>query len=148
MQCSTFQKQISMMLDGALDEADAAALKAHMQGCGHCQAFYDRITTIDAALKSAAMASPSPILANRIKANLADQRARRAERDAFPAWSRVPLAALLLLVAIGLGNLAGQSLHEMFTHQRADVVLDQLIPGQNGWVSDAFMEMGGEEQSR
>jgi anti-sigma factor RsiW len=148
MHCSTFQKQISMMLDGALDEATAAALKVHMQGCGNCQAFYNRIVTIDATLNAAAMASPRPVLADRIKAHLADQRAQSAEREPFPAWSRVSLAALVLLLAVGLGNLAGQSLHEMFTHQRADVVLDQLLFDQNGWVSDAFMEMGGEEHTR
>jgi anti-sigma factor RsiW len=148
MHCSTFQKQISMMLDGALDEATAAALRVHMEACGDCRKFHDRIAFMDATLESAAMAYPRPVLAEKIKANIADQRARKAEREPFPAWSRVSLAALVLFLAIGLGNLAGQSLNEMFTHQRADIVLDQLLFSQNGWVSDAFMEMGGQEQLR
>lgn len=148
MNCSAFRKQISMLLDGALEESIATTLKVHMEECADCQRFHDRVLAIDGTLKSDAMAFLSPALAEKVKANLAAHRARHAEREFFPAWSRVPMAALIVLLALGIGNLAGQSLTNMLTHQRADAFLDQLIPDQNGWVSDAFVEMGSEEHSR
>jgi predicted anti-sigma-YlaC factor YlaD len=148
MNCGAFRKQISMLVDGTLDKSTAVAAKLHMKECADCRQFRDRIVALDETLRSGATTIPNAALAEKIKANFAAHRARQLGREFFPAWSRVPLAAMVVLLALGLGNLAGQSLNDMFSYQRADAFLDQLMPDQNGWVSDAFIEMGAEENSR
>jgi len=148
MNCNAYRKQISMLLDGALDETDAATLKGHMEGCADCRIFHDRILNLDRSLRADTTSFVSPDLAEQIKANLAARRLRRGAREFLLAWRWAPALALVLVLALGIGNLAGRSLNNMWTHQRADAFFDQLMPGQNGWVSDAFMEMGSEEQSR
>jgi len=148
MNCSAFRKQISLLLDGALDEATAATLKAHMAGCADCQRFHDRIAAIDVTLRENRAVFPPAALTERIKSNVEAYRARKEGREFFPVWSHVAVLALVLLLAVGVGNLAGRLVTDVFTQQRADAFVDQLIPGQNGWVSDAFIELGAEERSR
>ncbi|MCZ7546975.1 MAG: anti-sigma factor [Anaerolineae bacterium] len=102
---------------GCLDAEEAALVASHLETCAHCRADlagYEAVTgnlalaapdaAPPAALKRRLMARVAPAAASR----RASERAAPAQRLAGwlrPAWPVLGLAALLLIVALGVSNL-------------------------------------------
>lgn len=49
--CEEYQELIGMMLDGELQEADRAAVEAHIAACDDCRAMYEAFSAIGGALE-------------------------------------------------------------------------------------------------
>src|SRR4030042_6804782 len=109
MKCSEFHRQISLLIDGELRGPAAEALQLHLKQCPECRGFHQRMVAIADEVKAILGPVPSLSLADRARDRVAVERSRGWAKQFFPAWSQVPLVALVVLLAIGLGNLAGRS---------------------------------------
>ncbi|MBI4965583.1 MAG: zf-HC2 domain-containing protein [Desulfomonile tiedjei] len=148
MNCSQFHKQISLFLDGELAEPLREALKLHLDRCPDCRRVFERMAAMNNELQSIPGPVPSRSLARRIKERVELERTRREGRELFPAWSRVPLMAMVILLAVGLGNLAGRSVTDMLNINRTEAMLDYMMPDQDGSLAEVVMTIGVEENSR
>jgi anti-sigma factor RsiW len=144
MECGKYKEQISLMIDGELGVSASAALKAHMAGCPDCRRFHERLNALGITLSSTLSVDPSSALAERVKERLARRRNHRLERDPV-LWRRVPVMAMIVLLALGLGNLAGRSISDLFTSGQNHNSLELIAPDSESSLSDALIELSAEE---
>ena len=83
-----------------------------------------------------------------MKARLAEQNAPRRERRFPLAWVQVPVFAMIVLLAIGLGNLAGRSMTEILVGDQSEVKLEYLFTDAGQSFSDIVLDIAVEENSR
>jgi len=88
------------------------------------------------------------MLAARVKVRLAEQNAPRREKRFPLAWAQVPLFAMIVLLAIGAGNLAGRSMTEILLGEQSEAKLEYLLTDAGQSFSDIVLDMGVEENSR
>src|SRR3954454_13270314 len=92
--CIRAQEWASLELDGGLSELERALLHAHLDRCPTCAAYAASVQAITTQLRAAAV--EEPVLAVR-------PAAARAQRLRV----RLLVAAAVVVVAAGLGSLAG-----------------------------------------
>jgi len=148
MDCSKYEKLISKLIDGELGETSSEALKSHLAACSVCRHTYERMAALNRSLTAVGLYRPPSALASRVKARLADGGAQSARRYFPPAWSQVPLFAMIVLLAIGLGNLAGRSMTEILVGDQSESKLDYLLADAGQSFSDIVLDIAGEENSR
>ncbi len=148
MECSDYQIRISALIDSELGEPSPEALKKHLAACSDCRNTYERMAAMNKSLTAVGLYGPPSALAARVKAKLGDAGAQSARRYFPPAWGRVPLFAMIVLLAIGLGNLAGRSMTEIVTGNKSDTKLDYLLADAGQSFSDIVLDIAGEENSR
>lgn len=148
MSCFTYQKMISQLIDGELSAPSSEQLRIHLEGCSECQDLYMRMLSLNDYVKAVESSLPSSALAERVKERIASVRTGREETWRLPAWSSVPAIALVVLVALGLGNLAGRSLGEILTAGRPERGIELLVTDNGQAFSDVILAIGGEEQDR
>jgi hypothetical protein len=64
------------------------------------------------------------------------------------AWRPVPLFALIVLLAIGVGNLAGRSMTEILVGDQSEAKLEYLLTDAGQSFSDIVLDIAVEENSR
>ncbi|MEJ2716054.1 MAG: zf-HC2 domain-containing protein [Deltaproteobacteria bacterium] len=148
MDCRDCQQRISMLVDGELSEVSTQEVTRHIAACPDCRRVYERMSHVNDVMRSFADLAPSSALAERVKARIADERKRGDETAFLPVWGRVSLAAMLILLAVGVGNLAGRSMNEMLTADHSEHVLELIAPSQGQSFSDALITLGTEENTR
>ncbi|MGC3999936.1 MAG: zf-HC2 domain-containing protein [Anaeromyxobacter sp.] len=119
-----FHADLTAYVDGALSEAAAAALRAHLAGCPGCAA---EETRLRAALRLLSALppppEPSPFFATRLEARLRQERERRT------VWQRF-LQRLRWRLAIPVAAVAAAALAAVLTvsHDRAreQAIADEL----------------------
>ncbi len=148
MDCSECEKLISKLIDGELRETSSEGLKSHLSACSVCRNSYERMAELNRSLTAVGLYKPPSALAARVKARLADAGAQSSRRYFSPAWSQVPLFAMILLLAIGLGNLAGRSMTEILVGDQSETKLDYLLADAGQSFSDIVLDIAGEENSR
>jgi hypothetical protein len=60
----------------------------------------------------------------------------------------VPVYALVALLAVGVGNIAGKTLTQAFLDQNPETTLELLIPNGIEYVSDIFGDMNQGDQPK
>jgi anti-sigma factor RsiW len=73
LSCSEVLADLSRMIDGELPEAEASRLRAHVAGCGVCERFGRRFSTVVRDLREA-FGEPEPLeagVAERLRARIA-----------------------------------------------------------------------------
>ena len=149
MNCSEFHKQISLLLDGELKGSSKESLRLHLEECLDCRKIHEQMVALTDNVKAIRGPLEAFSMARRVKERVASERDRREEKKFLPAWGRVPLMAMILLLAIGLGNLAGRSVTELLNSNRSEASLvDYVVPYQNGSLADFVLTIGAEESSR
>jgi anti-sigma factor RsiW len=148
MDCNEYQKQISMLIDGELGESSSQALKTHLSSCSACSRSYERLEALHKTLNDVGLSWPPLGLASRVKGRLAEQSARTRGRIFASAWRQVPLFALIVLLAIGLGSLAGRSMSEILLGDTSETKLQYLISDAGQSFSDIVLDLAVEENSR
>lgn len=148
MSCFTYQKMISRLIDGELSAPSSEQLRQHLEGCSECQDLYKRMLSLNDYLKAVESSLPSSALAERVKERIASVRTGREETRRLPAWGSVPAIALVVLVALGLGNLAGRSLSEILTAGRLERGIELLVTDNGQAFSDVILAIGGEGQDQ
>jgi len=137
-----------MLIDGELEERSAEALKGHLTTCLRCIRTYERMVAVNGVLHAAELYSPPSMLATRVKARLEEQNARPGEWHFPRAWRQAPLFAMILLLAIGLGNLAGRSMTQILIGDQLEPKLEYLLTDAGQSLSDIFMDIAVEENSQ
>ena len=148
MDCRDCQQRVSMLVDGELGEVLTEEVTRHLTACPDCRRVYERISHVSDVMRSFADLAPSSTLAERVKARIAVERERGDEKVFLPVWGRVSLMAMLILLAVGLGNLAGRSMNEMLTVDHSEQILELIAPSQGQSFSDALITLGTEENTR
>ncbi len=143
MDCRKYQKEMSRLLDGEDAGLPEEGLAEHLDSCTECRAFGATAHTLDDRLRAIAVA-PSSSLIVKVKERVARERQVRAGAFQLPAWSHVPLTALLVVAALGLGNLAGRSVNDMLTAEESDEVSEVLMGDRYASLPELFMELGAE----
>jgi anti-sigma factor RsiW len=132
MKCRAARKNLSALLDGALEREPADAVRRHLETCGACAAAYEAMRAADAdagnALRTVAGGAA---LSGQFKAHVLADIARRERRPVPILWRpRVwrPALAVAAVVVLGLATWAiVANLH----HPATTTVIDQEIgPGQ------------------
>ena len=98
---------LSALLDGELEYAEAAAARAHLQGCPFCRAELDATATTRALVRALPMVEPPADLIDGLLGQpgavvaIADARARRAGRNRpLAALAGVAAAAALVVLSV------------------------------------------------
>ncbi len=147
MDCPEYQRQVSLLIDGELDEIKGQVLKEHIAVCGDCGNFFERVRIAKARLRSAPKPRLRADLAQRVKETIAREGADRAQTNVFPVWVQVPLFAALVLAAVGLGNLAGRSLSDLFIGDAHEQTLEVLAPVPDPSIAEVLIDLGNQENS-
>ncbi|MFC1835076.1 anti-sigma factor family protein [Thermodesulfobacteriota bacterium] len=148
MECRKYQLEISLLIDGELNESSAANLNEHVRTCPECRAAYEETEALNGRLKNAGLPLPPPALARKVKERLAGETSVADERALFPQWVRVPLIAVIVLLAIGIGNLAGRQMTEIIYVAQTDEQLEQLLPEGGPVLAGLLTEMTYEEDTQ
>ncbi len=148
MGCREYEKGISRLIDGEAGESEAEALRRHLEICLTCRGEYERILGLNRVLAVDENYSPPAALATKIKAGLMEENARGRESKFPVAWSRVPLFAVIVLLAIGLGGIAGRSVTGILTGNTLATKLDYLLPDAGDSFSDFVADIAVGENSR
>jgi anti-sigma factor RsiW len=94
--CDRARQWSSLRLDGELSELERVLLDKHLETCGACLAFDQRL---DAAARTLRLAPPEPLL---VPIRLPERRV---------AFSRRRLVVAGIAAALALGSVVGSSLH-------------------------------------
>jgi predicted anti-sigma-YlaC factor YlaD len=148
MKCTEFQKRISLFIDGELREPLTRDIEEHLAACPECRAFRATAEKVTRSLRESQLISPRPALAARVGQRIREEREAREDRGLVPTWSRVPALALVVLLAVGLGNLAGGSVIPLILADRSDAGFEYLMPDQEPSFDDVVLDLGIEENSR
>jgi len=148
MSCIKYQQMISLMIDGELQIPPAEELQIHLGRCSDCRTFFQRMTALDQDLKTIESVLPRSVLAEQIKERIAGLGSGTVEGHWLPSWVQIPLAAVLVLCALGVGNLAGKSLSKMLATERQASVIDLLVTDAGHSFSDVLLEIGKEANTR
>ena len=137
------QEQISSMLDGELNASLSEALSAHMALCEDCREFHEHLNSLNGVLRNA---SPDNAPWQRGKDHLA-RRENHRQRD-FSMWRRVPAMAMIVLLALGLGNMMGRSISNLFINGRTVASLEFIAPDSENSFSEVLLDLGAEENQQ
>jgi anti-sigma factor RsiW len=149
MDCKEYRKHISMLIDGELEVRSAEALEKHLAACSACSNTYERMTELNNTLNAVWLGWPPSMLASSVKARLAEGSGNFKGRFFSSAWRKVPLFALIVLLAIGLGNLAGRSMTEILVGApSSEANLQYLLTDAGQSFSDIVLNIAVEENAR
>jgi anti-sigma factor RsiW len=146
MDCGEYLRQISKHIDGELSEEDRKRVETHMSECSECSAFFQRMTSVNNAISSAPLAYNRRALIQKVKDRL-DQRTA-PDKQRLSLWEALPIYALLLILALGLGNLAGSSLYRVIPDHQANAALELLAPEHENSLAEAILDIGGDLNSK
>jgi len=96
--CDRARQWSSLRLDGELSELEGALLEKHLDACGSCSVFDERLRLTVTSLRTTPPELP------RVRFDIPERR-----RVGFPASRRLAVAAIA--AALALGSLVGSMLH-------------------------------------
>lgn len=97
MTCEEYQREISMLVDGELDEGRSGAVFGHLGACGECRRFYYQVQNLHAALeqvRTAGVPASAPLRQPQPARRVAPVRRFWSNRITL----RLPVAAALVVV--------------------------------------------------
>lgn len=100
--CAYYEELIGAGLDGELTEAEAAALRAHLENCESCRAFSDALRGISESLRED-LPTPPADLTDRIMASVRAQAAPKKTKIVPLRLTRYAALAAVLAVAVLAG---------------------------------------------
>ena len=149
MSCQAYHTMISRLVDGELDLQSCEALRDHLEACSHCRDLCERMVALNERVRASTHKSPDPLLAAKVKDRIA--LARHDSRAKWPAsaWGQAAAFAMAVLIALGIGALAGRSLIGIvLDHYPAERGIELLVMENDQAFSDTIMTLGVEENSR
>jgi len=142
MDCRERENQISMLMDGELKPSASEDLARHVATCKSCRMVYDGMLALNVDLKASAtdVAMPSN-LQTRIKERISAARNREFDKGLAIIWRRAPIMAMIALLAIGLGNLAGRSVSDILLSDRQNTIVQAMMPDTGESLGDLLMDV-------
>ncbi|MFZ5864245.1 MAG: zf-HC2 domain-containing protein [Thermodesulfobacteriota bacterium] len=145
MRCGDYQRIIGRLVDGELDARGSTIVQDHLAICAECRAFHERLTLLDRSLKSVPRLEPRMSLAGMVKARIAEERQGSQTSIFVPRWIQVPVAVALIMVAVGLGNLAGRTLTDILEGPPPDAGLELLVSSPGMSFGEVLTEIQSQE---
>ncbi len=112
MNCSSWKRDISAWLDGALPPGKVEEMRLHIETCPDCARLHAELTPVSEVFESARQVEldPPPFMWQRIQARIQEQeeiRSSQSSRSGLLAWFGIPqlryaLGASLLLLVTGV----------------------------------------------
>jgi anti-sigma factor RsiW len=147
MECRKFLQDLSVLIDGELEPAAAAALSRHIEECPGCRQAHALMVELNLGLKAASPV-PSQVLAARVKQRIAEVQPRTEFTVLDTAFSRLVLMAMIALLALGVGNLAGRSIDTILGSHRSENVIEIVMSDPGSSLADEVMDLGHEENGQ
>ena len=104
MNCENALELMNRELDGALTEAESAALRAHLDACPDCRETWRQLHELDALLQESELEPPAALHDGVMRAIRQEQK-RKPRRAWLPA-AAIAAAAVLVLLAGRAGLIA------------------------------------------
>lgn len=144
MSCQKYQKDLSELLDGQLTGMEKRRLEEHLKSCQECAQMLHQLTVVTERVKDLrAYMVDEKRLAAKIKAHIASRALARTEERPLGVWRRVPVFALLVLIAIGMGNFAGRSIVEVLLPTGQEFVTEASLIENGASLGDVFIDLTG-----
>jgi anti-sigma factor RsiW len=149
MDCHQRENRISMLLDGELQPSESEELVRHMATCKSCRMVYDGMLALNLDLNASVkhLVMP-PNLPTRIKERISAARNEEFDRGIAIIWRRAPIVAMIALLAIGLGNLAGRSVSNILWSDRQNTIVQAIMPDTGESLGDLLMNVVPEGNSQ
>jgi anti-sigma factor RsiW len=142
MSCQKYQKDLSALLDRELRGRDKERLEAHLTSCEECARMWRQMSLANERVRNVgAYAVDERALTNRIKARLASRAGARRGEQSLVAWRQVPVFALLVLIALGMGNFAGRSLVDVLFPTADEPITEAQLLENGSSFGDVFMDL-------
>ena len=143
-----YQKRVSLLVDGALEQSSVDELLAHLEECAECTRAYEKMMSLNKAL-----ANVKPSLADRSLSNKVKIRISGESNSAGYAWNfsllkQVPIWALIAILAVGVGDMAGKTLTEALNSYDTSHNLENLIQDNGESLTDVLIDFGQSENGR
>ena len=143
-----YQKQISLLLDGALDSPSQRKLVDHLSECADCVRVYEDMVSLNDSLATVKFSLADHALADNVKA--------RISGDSSPfsySWNFSLLKAGSDMgfdsgLAVGIGDKAGKTLTDALSAQDATPKIDTLLQDNSESLSDIALDFGMAENSQ
>ena len=108
MHCSDCSEQISLYLDGLLDQEQVTRLQAHLAHCEACRAEWEAVHWLSSILEAEPAAAPAPDFAARVNLRLQQRETRRRRvhggigvlLGSVGLWGAAAVAVALLFVVL------------------------------------------------
>jgi predicted anti-sigma-YlaC factor YlaD len=143
-----YQKRISLLVDGELNEASTGDLLAHLTECPDCMRVYEQMASLNNTLAKVTISIPESHLTGRVKALISGE-----PKETWVGWNlsllkQVPIWALIAILAIGVGDMAGKTLTEALNNEEAPPRLDTLLQDHGESLSEIMINFGQGENSQ
>ncbi|MFH0959881.1 MAG: zf-HC2 domain-containing protein [Pseudomonadota bacterium] len=143
-----YQKRISFLVDGELDEASARDLLTHLTECPDCMRVYEQIGSLNNTLAKVKISIPDSHLTGKVKALISGE-----PKETTLGWNisflkQVPIWALIAILAIGVGDMAGKTLTEALNNEETPLRLETLLQDHGESLSDIVVNFGQGENSQ
>ncbi|MGC8659984.1 MAG: anti-sigma factor family protein [Desulfomonilaceae bacterium] len=145
-----YQKRISLLLDGVLEKSSEEELCSHLEKCAECMHAYKKMVSLNETLGNLKPLLPDDSLANKIRAQIAAEPEPRVRGGwwSFSLLKQVPAWALIAILAVGVGDMAGRILTEALSVQDMSHSLENLIQDQGESLTDLVINFGQSENGR
>jgi anti-sigma factor RsiW len=137
-----------MLVDGESTGPERVEVEKHIAVCERCKRTYERLTTLDERLRRLPATPPRTDLAAAVKTQVFGEKTGAWEGTPLALWRNVPALIMILLLAVGLGNMAGRSMVELLQSRGAETVMEIIGPEPDGSLADAVLDIHFEETSR
>ncbi len=142
MSCKRYHKKLSALLDGQLNGLEKDRLEEHLKSCVECaETLRQYAITTERVKQMGLHMLDERALATRIKDRIAARHGASRDERGLSAWRRVPVFALLILIAVGVGNVAGRSIVEAFFPVSEESFGEALLVQNGASLTDAFMDL-------
>lgn len=143
-----YQKRISLLQDGELNESSARDLLAHLTECPDCMRVYEDMGSLNGTLATVKLSLPDGSLASKVKAGIAVGRREFGYSWNFVLLKQVPVWALIAILAVGVGNIAGKTLTDALSGQDSTPKLESLLQDNGESLTDFVLDFGQGENSQ
>lgn len=142
MSCQEFQKDLSALLDCERTAVDKERLEEHLKSCKECAFLWRRMNEAQEHVRRISSGLvDEKALTQRVKSRIASRAEAYAPRRGLEAWGRVPVFALIVLIALGMGNYAGRSLMEVLFPVNEEPVAEALLLENGGSFGEIFIDL-------
>jgi anti-sigma factor RsiW len=148
MKCAEFKERLSVLLDGEMTQPEAKALNEHISLCQDCERAYARMATLDHRVRRLPEPAVHTALASKVKAELFGEKRSTWEILPFSVWRKVPVLMLILVFALGLGNVVGKSMTSLLLDAKVDTRAEFLAQDTDHSLADTVLDISSEENLR
>ncbi len=149
MNCRERERQISKLLDGELLPSASEELARHIADCVTCSRVYESMLRLNSDLKEIQQAVSAPAnLTTLIQKRVRAVRNRERSDAAAILWRRAPIMAAIIILAIGVGNLAGRSVTNLIFTEKRNSVIQTVLLDTGESLGDLLLDVTPEGNSR